>query len=447
MNGQSIALWLLEQEARSLLARLSRVRPFALLTPMVPAAAVPPAAQAAIENHLIEARRELRARIGGFLHWLRSPAGRSATPAEAQTRIVFLKLRFNAVLSQFHIFADVLTQRSEHGTGVWVAGLDDFAADALTVPGGYYKSPPVVCYVEHGHGGAIRRARTRLPGGDPSPIAIIRIPHERMIGSGIASSLVHEAGHQAVQLLGVLNPLREAIQGRRRAHLDFALAWKLWERWISEIVADFWGVAKVGIASTLGLISLVSLPRAFVFRIDTRDPHPAPWIRVKLSCAMGNELYPHPQWATLAKLWESFYPVAGLSPETRKTLALMEASLPEFVQLLVNFRPAMLRGKSLKDVMPLAERHPSRLAALHQDWAGSLEKMRTAKPSLAFAVIGQARADGKISPEAESSLLADLLSYWAMRSALETSSICAAQPRVRLEQPQPLGREMTMTLQ
>jgi hypothetical protein len=446
MSAHDAGRWFIEQEARSLVVRLSRLRPFALLTPMVPAATLPPAAQAAIENHLIEGRRRLRGKIGNFLGWLRGP-GQHATPTEAQSRIVFLKLRFNAVISQFHIFSAVLTQRSELGTGVWIAGLDDFAADALALPGGYYKAPPVVCYVERGHGGAIRRARTRLPGGDPSPIAIIRIPHERLIGSGIASSLVHETGHQAAELLNLVNPLRAVIQGRQKAHPETAAAWALWERWISEIVADYWGVAKVGVASTLGLMSLVSLPRAFVFRIDTQDPHPAPWIRVKLSCAIGHALYPHPQWDSLGKLWESFYPPKEASAEVQNAIASLQASIPEFVALLINFRPQSLRGKSLKEVMPLAERQPSRLAALYQAWKEVPARMYAAPPSLVFAVIGQAKADGKSSPEAEGRLLADLLSSWALRSALDTSTICAMQSRVRLEQPSSLGRALVTTLQ
>lgn len=211
MNTQSATVWLLEQEARSLAARPARLKPFALITPMVPAATVPPEAQTAMENQLIQGRRKLRRMIDEFVGWLPSPSGRGAPPSEAQKRIAFLKLRFNAVISQFHIFADVLTERSEHEMGVWIAGLDDLAADALALPGGYYQPPPVVCYVDRGHGGAIRRARTRLPGGDPSPVAIIRIPHERMIGSGIASSLVHETGHQAAHLLDLINPLRNGV--------------------------------------------------------------------------------------------------------------------------------------------------------------------------------------------------------------------------------------------
>ena len=234
-------------------ARLERMKPFALISPMVMAASVPQAAQTAMENHLTQGRRKLRTMIDEFIGWVRSPHGRSATPAEAQRKIVFLKLRFNAVISQFHIFADVLTQRSEHELGVWIAGLDDFAADALYLPGAYYRMPPVVCYVDRGHGGAIRRSRTRLPGGDFSPVAIIKIPHERMIGSGIASSLVHETGHEAVHLLGLLPPLQMLLRSQPQSAQGKSDVWGFWERWISEIVADFWGVAKVGVASTLVL--------------------------------------------------------------------------------------------------------------------------------------------------------------------------------------------------
>jgi hypothetical protein len=51
--------------------------------------------------------------------------------------------------------------------------------------------------------------------------------------------------------------------------------------------------------------------------------------------------------------------------------------------------------------------------------------MRDLPPSLVFAVIGQAKADGKMTPEDESDTLASLLSYWAARSSMRTTAICA----------------------
>ena len=155
------------------------------------------------------------------------------------------------MLTQFDMFNDVLTQRSETETGVWLSGLDVVSADALALPGDYYEAPPVICYLDRGVGAAIRRARTRLPGGGANPVAIIRVPRERMVGSGIASSLVHEVGHQAAALLNLVNSLRPVLQGLQRG--AERVAWDLWERWISEIVADFWSVARVGVASRLVL--------------------------------------------------------------------------------------------------------------------------------------------------------------------------------------------------
>jgi hypothetical protein len=116
--------------------------------------------------------------------------------------------------------------------------------------------------------------------------------------------------------------------------------WKLYERWISEIIADFWAVAKVDISSTLGLIGIVSLPRWFVFRLNVDDPHPFPFIRVLLSCAMGDALYPHRQWLALRTVFESFYPPQGLDPKRASVLGLLRETLPKFVALFVypNFR-------------------------------------------------------------------------------------------------------------
>jgi hypothetical protein len=423
------ASWLLAQEARALLTRLAGVQPFALHVPMVPAAAVSLAAQTAIDRYLMRGRRELRGLVVGFLRWLRGPAGRAATAAEAQRRFTFLRLRFQSGLTQFDIFADALSQRSEHDNGVRLSGLDVVAADALTLPGGYYEAPPVICYLDRGHGAAIRRARTRLPGGGENPVAIIRVPRERMIGSGIASSLVHEVGHQGAALLDLVNSLQLALRDRKSEEERERRAWELWERWLSEIVADFWSVARVGVAATLGLLAVVSLPRAFVFRVSMDDPHPFPWIRVLLSCALGQALYPHPQWDRLAQVWEAFYPTANLDDNRAVLIADLRATLPAFVELLVNHRPEALRGQSLSEVMGLAERQPARLAAYYASWRAAPAAMYTAPPSLVFAVIGQARLDGRISPEEESRLLAELLTHWALRSTLATSATCATPPR------------------
>jgi hypothetical protein len=412
------------------------LKPFALHVPMVAAAAISPAAQTAIEQHMLAARRELRERVLEYLEWLRSPEGRRAPPEEQQRRFAFLRLRFNLVLSEFDIFSDALTQRAEHEHGVWMAGLDALAADALRLPGDYYEAPPVICYLDRGIGAAIRRVRTRLPGGKKNPVAIIRVPRERMVGSGIASSLVHEVGHQAAALLDLLGSLRPVLQEQIEFHAEAQQAWQLYQRWLSEIVADFWSVAKVGIAATFGLMAVVSLPAPFMFRVSAEDPHPMPWFRVKISCAMGEALYPHPQWQALAKLWEELYPTRELRDSQHELLEMLEQALPQFAELLAEHRPRTLRGASLREAIVEEEREPRQLLRLYHLMAKHPQRLRETPPALAFAAIGQARAENQINPAKESNLLAQLLSHWALQNALNTSAECSIKTKTtQLESP------------
>ena len=200
----------------------------------------------------------------------------------------------------------------------------------------------------------------------------------------------------------------------------------MWERWIYEIVADFWSVARVGIIATLGLIGVVSLPRAFVFRLDLSDPHPSPWLRVKLSAAIGQALYPHPQWARIAALWEELYPRQGLDPERLALFERLEALMPAFVTLLASHRPAKLGGRTLPQVLDVSARAPAELRRSFSAWSKTPAGMYHARPTLVFAVLGQARADGHLSPEDESVLIGKLLTFWALKTVLSTSYMCAA---------------------
>jgi hypothetical protein len=248
-----------------------------------------------------------------------------------------------------------------------------------------------------------------------------------MVGSGIASSVFHEVGHQAAALLGLVESLRPELREMARTNPQDAEAWGLWERWISEIVADFWSVARVGVAATMGLMGVVSLPRPFVFRLDVRDPHPMPWIRVKLSAAMGRAMYPMPIWGELIDLWDSYYPPKGLDPHLLDTIATLERTIPALATLLLHHRPAALQGRSLLEVLDLQELRPAHLRSQLQRWRSEPHEMYKARPILAFAAIGQGRADGKITPEEESLVLGKLLTHWALTSTLEAAAGCTSE--------------------
>src|SRR5260370_336311 len=53
------------------------------------------------------------------------------------------------------------------------------------------------------------------------------------------------------------------------------------------------------------------------------------------------------------------------------------------------------------------------------------EEMYRARTIVVFATIGQGRADGKITPEEENTVLGKLLTHWALTSTLEAAAGCA----------------------
>ena len=99
MELLSPASLFLDQEARALLTRLERVKPFSLQMTSVLAAAVSPGAQTAIESYLAKGRCALRELVLRFIRWLRTADGQAAAPAAAQSRFTILRMRFNAILS------------------------------------------------------------------------------------------------------------------------------------------------------------------------------------------------------------------------------------------------------------------------------------------------------------------------------------------------------------
>lgn len=403
----------LDQEASALLSRLEAVLPFSKTMPMVMASSPGHAILHAIEEHLRVQRELQRQRIVGFRQWLHSQAGRVAKPTVVQRQFTVVKLRFNAVLDQLDIFADVLTQRGEYRHGVWMSALDFAAKDALYKPGGYYTPFPMICYLERGHGAAIRRARTRLPGGVANPVSIVRVPRERMVGGGIASSLFHEVGHQGAAQLDLVKSFGETLQAQRQA----GQAWDFWIRWRSEILADFWALAQLGVTATTGLMLVVLLPRAFVFRINMDAPHPFPWMRVQISCHLGALLFPDPQWQRIRERWEAMYPLSSVHPTERQLIESLMESLPVFARTLLHFQPAALRGKRLIELFPLAARQPERLRHRFRQWQQNPSAMYQHPPGEVFAVFGQAREDGALGAANEAELLKRLFTHWALENS------------------------------
>lgn len=403
----------LANESRALLTRLKQVKPFSLNMPMVAGANISQAAQLAIHQLLRQNYTELKLKIRQFL--LHLPLQNETAVEKTQSIFAFIKLQFNWLLDSLDIFADVLSQRSEHETGIWLSGLDVLAEDALKLRSTLFTAPPLVTYLDRGHGAAIRRARTRLPSGKPNPVAVIRVPRERMISNGIASSLIHEVGHQGASLLELVSTLKTQIRNKCSEDTPNCESWQWYERWISEIISDLWAVAHLGIGATTGLINVVSVPSYFVFRLDANDPHPPPWIRVRVSLAFGELLFPDPQWKQLKLLWDQLYPLSLVDEAQRQTYRKLEVLLPAFCHFVLQHRSEALHEYCLKDIFPYRNRQPGRLRKLFISWHNNPLKIKQFRPTLVFAAIGQARADNLLTPEKENEILGKVLVSWAFR--------------------------------
>jgi hypothetical protein len=403
-------------ETRSMLARLDRVQSLLVVDTASPAAAIPIATIRLIEGRLAGDRRRMRTRLRTFEQRLLDRA--TGTPESWQASLAILRVRFTTLLGDHDLFLDVLTQRSEHFNGVWLSGLDVAAADALRVPRLDVEWPDLVVYLDRGAGAAIRRARTRLPGGSENPVAIVRIPRERMIGGGIASSLAHEVGHQAVHVIGVLDVLQRAARRRcdRAATPAGRQVWSAWRRWMSEIAADLWMVGRVGVGGANGLMTVLTLPSPFVHRITLQDPHPPPWVRLHLAAAMGDAIFPDPQWNGLRERWHQLYPVRTARQSPLLTM-LSEAS-SECAHTLVAQVPRRGDGRPLRALLREVTPAPRQLRAWRPDAPTAARMLASLGPVRAFATIGQARADGRLGAEREVVLVDGLLRRWALARAL-----------------------------
>ena len=77
-----------------------------------------------------------------------------------------------------------------------------------------------------------------------------------------------------------------------------------------------------------------------------------------------------------------------------------------------------MRGASLAEALRVQDRSPERLRALWAAWGRTPLLAPSTAPSLALAVLGQARADGVLPSEREGNDTARLLTAWALRAAL-----------------------------
>ena len=221
----------LEQEARALLTRLARVKPFALHDDdRFLRRQCRPVAQTAIERYLAKRAAcicdEPHTRgLSGVA--VRTSDGQRAAPADAQRRFTFLRHAVQRQCSRSSTFSRMRsTQRSEHENGVWlVRSRRRWRPMRSTLPG-YYEAPPVVCYLDRG---------MALPSGAPAracqAAARIRWRLSACHANGWSAAASPLRWYmrwvtRRAALLDLVNSLRPVLQGMQQKGGQEQMAWQ-----------------------------------------------------------------------------------------------------------------------------------------------------------------------------------------------------------------------------
>jgi hypothetical protein len=284
--------------------------------------------------------------------------------------------RLNAALGQveldlsrafafFDTYMDVLTQRRAPELGAVLSGCDVLAREAMKRdhPALRLVEPPLV-YCDRGFGASIMREGVPFPDGSPNPMPLIQIPYARLTQKYNLTSILHEAGHQALARMALVKPLQRALRVALARAGAAAEIRDLYALWAFEIGPDFWAFCLAGAAEADALRDLFALPPAHAFRIAFGDPHPPPYLRSLLAFDWCRQTWGRGPWDGWEAEWHTRYPLGAAPPSVRRLLTAARSCVAAVGDVLFRTRFAVLGGRALPDLFDLAAVAPSRIARI-----------------------------------------------------------------------------------
>ncbi len=312
-----------------------------------------------------------------------------------------IELEMARAFTFFDTYMDVLTQRLTPEMGPVLAGCDVLAWDALSKdhPALNMVEPPLV-FCDRGFGASIIREEVLLPDGTPNPMPLIQIPYSRLKEKYNLTSILHEAGHQAMVRLGLVRGLPQAFRSAlSRAGASDSMK-DLFALWTSEIGPDFWGFCLSGAAQAATIKEILALPANHVFRISWTDPHPAPFVRALLSFEICRQVWGRGGWDHWEAEWLDLYPLDKAPAETQRLLKEARTCLPVIGRTLLQTRFPALNGKAIPDLFRLSVLAPSKLEEVARTAHSGALSLKGISPCAQLAVFRLIRDQGKLNEEA-----------------------------------------------
>lgn len=323
-----------------------------------------------------------------------------------------IELEMSRTFVFFDTYMDVLTQRLTPEMGLILAGCDVLAWDAINKdhPALNIVEPPLV-FCDRGFGASIIREEVLLPDGIPNPMPLIQIPYSRLKEKYNLTSIIHEAGHQAMARLGLVSALPKAFRyALSKAGAPDAIK-DLFALWTSEIGPDFWGFCATGAAQAATIKEILALPPNHVFRISWVDPHPAPFVRTLLSFELCRQVWGRGDWDKWEAEWIELYPLGEAPAETQRLLKKARTYLPVVANTLLGTRFPVLNRKAIPDLFNLSAVSPAELQrAARTVYSGALN-LKGLSPCVQLAVFRVIRDHGKFKEET----LDRIMTKWLMK--------------------------------
>jgi hypothetical protein len=286
------------------------------------------------------------------------------TPEAARSLNALLarsELAISRHTTTFDMLLDLLTQRSVPRLGPLLAGCDELADDALRRDRrlGVFGRP--IVFLDRGFGASILRQGVPLPAGGGNSMPLIQIPYSKLATKHTLTSVVHEAGHQALEGLGLTTQLAAAVR-KVLTRLGAPPAIRnLYARWMKELGPDFWGFGHCGVAQASSAKEILSLTPEMVFAVVPSDPHPPPYLRVLCALWWCRVQWGRGYWLRLESDWQQLYPLASAPARVRGLLASCRRYIPAVSRVLFEHPFTNLNGKPLPALFDLRAIHPRRL--------------------------------------------------------------------------------------
>lgn len=353
-----------------------------------------------LEKHLVKAQKKLLSRLNDLSEKYLPNLHQQNVAGILNESLGKLELEMAQSFVFFDTYMDVLTQRHSPALEPLLRGCDILARDAMMRDHPVLQeieTPLVFC--DRGFGAAILRADVRLPDGTLNPMPLIQIPYSRLKEKHNLTSILHEAGHQAMVRLGLINSLSKAFRLALSQAGAPQIVVDLYCSWASEIGPDFWGFCASGIAQVGTIKEILSLASDRVFQISWGDPHPPAYIRALLAFDWCRYLWGRGEWDNWQQEWLEFYPVEHASLETQNVIREAKRYIPIVSRTLFKTKFRILNGKKIPDLFDLESLAPEMQKTIAETVSSGTLQLKGLAPCTQLAVFRVIRDSGKFTEQ------------------------------------------------